>query len=154
MAATCATPRPLPTASHRAASPPPSPCPAPHRARVGTSPAFIESAGDATLMHGELHACSSSSNSGGSAWQTASHSIAANVGLGHAPEAVAILQHNEKQFANINRRQQEQMVAAGGVTISAHFACADDLTQVDVHPCVTKHHVSIVCLPILQLYQL
>jgi len=36
----------------------------------------------------------------------------------------------------------------------AHLRCADDLTQMYVHPRITEHHVSIIGLSRLQLYQL
>ena len=35
-----------------------------------------------------------------------------------------------------------------------YLGCADDLSEMDIHPAVTLHHVSIVCLAILQFHQL
>lgn len=45
----------------------------------------------------------------------------------------------------------------GGAPLASmrtHLGCANDLPQVDVHPCVALHHVTIVCFAILELHQL
>lgn len=35
-----------------------------------------------------------------------------------------------------------------------YLGCADDFSEVNIHPAVALYHVAIVCLSILQFYQL
>ena len=37
---------------------------------------------------------------------------------------------------------------------STHLGCADDLSKPNIHPAITLHHVTIICLSILKLHKL
>lgn len=68
---------------------------------------------------------------------------ASNVAFVHAPELVAVLQMNCVVSET-----------TGGDKSMVYLGCADDFTQVDVHPCVAAYQVTIVRFAILQLDQL
>lgn len=67
---------------------------------------------------------------------------ASDVAFVHAPELVTVL-----KYAKLRR-------CTGSLNREIYLRGADDLAEIDIHPCVAAHQVAIVSLAIFQLHEL